>query len=126
MGNTWCSHMGQRESRAHQLCCWINLKNKVLHIKGKEFVCSHNNFMRLGYCILVSLTMDKSPKQNLILNLAADAGLTAEPRLTQVGKQVPVQVVFPPGHLSGGFQKEQGCRVGLELLPSPVFECTAR
>lgn len=29
--------------------------------------------------MLVSLTMDKSPKQNLIPNLAADAGLTAEP-----------------------------------------------
>lgn len=55
--------------------------------------------------MLVSLTVDKSPKQNLILNLAADAGLTAEPGLTQVGKQVPVQVVFPSGHLSGGFQE---------------------
>lgn len=69
--------------------------------------------------------MDKSPKQNLILNLAADTGLTTKPRLTQVGKQVPVQVVFPSGHLSGGFQEEQGCRVELELLPSPVFKCTA-
>lgn len=49
--------------------------------------------------------MDKSPKQNLILNLAAGAGLTAEPRITQVGKQVPVQVVFPSGHLRGGFQE---------------------
>lgn len=40
-----------------------------------------------------------------ILKLAADAELATELRLTQVGKQVPGQVVFPSGHLSGAFQE---------------------
>lgn len=73
----------------------------------------------------MSLAMDESPRQRLILNSAADEGLADEPGLTQVGKEVLAQVGFPSGHLPGGFQEQSGCRVLIEVLPYPAFKCAA-
>lgn len=73
----------------------------------------------------MSLAMDESPRQSLILNLAADKGLTTEPGLIQVGKRVSVQVGFPSGHLPGGFQEQRGCRVEIQVLPGPACKPAA-
>ena len=61
--------------------------------------------------------MDKSPRQSLILNSAADEGLAAEPELTHVGKRVSAQVGFPPGHLPVGFRSHVAAGLGQRCSP---------
>lgn len=73
----------------------------------------------------MSLAMDESPRQSLILNSAADEGLAAEPELTQMRKQVSAQVGFPSRHLPKGFQEQRGCRVEIQVLPNPAFKRAA-
>lgn len=75
--------------------------------------------------VIVSLAMDESPRQSLILNSAADGGLDAEPGARPGGKQVPAQAGLPSGHLPRGFQEQRGCRVEIQVLPNPTFKHAA-